>query len=1000
MSFVEKFQYLRNTKWLLREAISAIGGRVSTSDTFRSFRKEILKDEATLILDFDRDLYGTGATSQTRNDAAGFSDIVTFTRSTGGGRFNQFGLYEWVGNDVPRIDHDPATLTTSASSVTIGYGEKRFSTTGQYALGESVVVSYDASNYMIGTVILSSGSTVTLNVVTVVGSGTYSSWSLIVRKGLLVEESRTNLIVNSSSPQASSFTSYGNSWEQTVETGLAGLYPSSNPARITRLSGAGIIYASFTIPTTSAVSGRIAVRKGSFSATNRNIGFTLRNNTTGVTYGSVTLDDSYNISITGTEYITAKVIDTPDYAVLEYGSTYSIPAGNVLRLYLSTTLLDGESVIVDALQLEVGAFPTSYIPTAGSAVTRAGEEGYSLDTGWYNPDGGTVLLEYDFTDGQTTATNRYFPARLGTSSATSGTTLGLYASDRLITRAPGPIAVDPAGAMAGAAGTQLTDSAKIAFIYDADGLVTGCKNGATPRAVVDIGCDMSVTTLMAIATSAQYSGHIKSIRYIPRRLGSLEIDDAIATMNAEFTEENYSLNGIGGSSVSDVMAFTRSTGGGRFNELGYYEWVGTTDTPRIDHDPSTVGTSTDSITMSVGAKTINTTRQYSAGDVISIAYDASNYMIARVRHATATVVNVDVLKVVGSGTYSDWRMVVRKGVMVEEGRTNLLPNSKPNTYGFGGATKEDAVGISGSIGDAVKVTQVGTGAEYSNLTVNVSTTTTYTASVYVAKQANAFLARISMGLLSAPAASVYRADLRLNPSNGELSQPSGLAPATVSDAGDWWRVTATIVPDGVISTMQLYVEASSARTPGQYNTFDAFQIEAGTSATSYIPTTGAAVARSYDSLYRTIGSEIDWNEGTITMDMSIDSIPPQLYRLLSFSSGSANDRITLFNSTGKFGLDCAVGGVTSVSYDTGVSMTTGKHKIGISWCRTLGILKIAINGVVTTIDGAVLDPSIFGQVWFGQRGYSALGAIVNSSFENIRFSKSIMIDDELSVITS
>ena len=39
-----------------------------------------------------------------------FGDIITFTRASGGGRFNSSGVYEWVGNDVPRFDYDPVTL--------------------------------------------------------------------------------------------------------------------------------------------------------------------------------------------------------------------------------------------------------------------------------------------------------------------------------------------------------------------------------------------------------------------------------------------------------------------------------------------------------------------------------------------------------------------------------------------------------------------------------------------------------------------------------------------------------------------------------------------------------------------------------------------------------------------------------------------------------------------------------------------------------------------------
>lgn len=38
-----------------------------------------------------------------------FSDIITFTRASGGGRFNAQGQYEWLAADQPRIDYDPVT---------------------------------------------------------------------------------------------------------------------------------------------------------------------------------------------------------------------------------------------------------------------------------------------------------------------------------------------------------------------------------------------------------------------------------------------------------------------------------------------------------------------------------------------------------------------------------------------------------------------------------------------------------------------------------------------------------------------------------------------------------------------------------------------------------------------------------------------------------------------------------------------------------------------------
>lgn len=38
-----------------------------------------------------------------------FADLITFTRASGGGRFNAYGKYEWLAANVPRIDYDPVT---------------------------------------------------------------------------------------------------------------------------------------------------------------------------------------------------------------------------------------------------------------------------------------------------------------------------------------------------------------------------------------------------------------------------------------------------------------------------------------------------------------------------------------------------------------------------------------------------------------------------------------------------------------------------------------------------------------------------------------------------------------------------------------------------------------------------------------------------------------------------------------------------------------------------
>lgn len=110
MSIADKLTYLNGTKSLLREAINAAGGNLTQETPFREYVGGWLRDQsASLILDFSKQRYAVKDKVSMFPDRVGFEDIVTFTRSTAGGRFNAQGQYEWVEPDEPRIDYDPVT---------------------------------------------------------------------------------------------------------------------------------------------------------------------------------------------------------------------------------------------------------------------------------------------------------------------------------------------------------------------------------------------------------------------------------------------------------------------------------------------------------------------------------------------------------------------------------------------------------------------------------------------------------------------------------------------------------------------------------------------------------------------------------------------------------------------------------------------------------------------------------------------------------------------------
>jgi len=63
----------------------------------------------SLELSFEGDTYAMGDIGSAPQNKA-YSDLITFTRASGGGITNAAGQFEWVGNNVPRITYDPVTL--------------------------------------------------------------------------------------------------------------------------------------------------------------------------------------------------------------------------------------------------------------------------------------------------------------------------------------------------------------------------------------------------------------------------------------------------------------------------------------------------------------------------------------------------------------------------------------------------------------------------------------------------------------------------------------------------------------------------------------------------------------------------------------------------------------------------------------------------------------------------------------------------------------------------
>lgn len=190
----------------------------------------------------------------------------------------------------------------------------------------------------------------------------------------------------------------------------------------------------------------------------------------------------------------------------------------------------GDAIQIWGVQLEAGACPSSYIPTTSASSQRLGDVAtVTTLSPWYNVAAGTLFAQYIHRcpDG---ANNRGITALDdGTNNnrvamfVPLGATLAVAA--RIIS---GSIAANPANSAAYSEGVVV----KAATAY-ASGTNQGalCVNGATPSLSSPAASPTGVTTLRigTIFGTNQLGGWVQEIRYFDRRLRDAELQTITAT---------------------------------------------------------------------------------------------------------------------------------------------------------------------------------------------------------------------------------------------------------------------------------------------------------------------------------------------------------------------------------------------------------------------------------------------------------------------------------------
>jgi hypothetical protein len=193
-----------------------------------------------------------------------------------------------------------------------------------------------------------------------------------------------------------------------------------------------------------------------------------------------------------------------------------------------------------------------------------------------------------------------------------------------------------------------------------------------------------------------------------------------------------------------------------------------------------------------------------------------------------------------------------------------------------------------------------------------------------------------------------------------IGTPTACTATIVNMGSGWYCVTATITTGAIPVGFPTYL----MRLPSTLSTGQGFltalpQMELGAYATTFIPTTTAAVTRITDAASKTgISSLIGQTEGTLFFDFELPSTNQSSGRIYTINDTTASNVIrteifALSSTVFQFRTGITTGGVDQGDFFT--TITQLRNKIAVSYA--LNDVKIYINGALAATDTTVNIPA-------------------------------------------
>lgn len=174
------------------------------------------------------------------------------------------------------------------------------------------------------------------------------------------------------------------------------------------------------------------------------------------------------------------------------------------------------------------------------------------------------------------------------------------------------------------------------------------------------------------------------------------------------------------------------------------------------------------------------------------------------------------------------------------------------------------------------------------------------------------------------------------------------------------------------------------------------QVETGTKATSYIPTTTATMDRIADSLHYAVGSVITQGQGSLYCEFWGGNYAGTVRRILNISDGTNSNRLYPYiKDTGGVAVIGVTAGSTVLSIGTGTVLST-LNKLLLSYENNS--VKLYLNGILVGSDTSCTIPTNFTTLSIGCSHDNTLQ--LNSEIGNVKYLKEVLTPAEAIKLTT